>query len=235
MGMAADQRDARIFGVLFLITFATSIGALALFQSVLDDPAAYIAGGGKDSQIYLGAFLELLLIISNVGTAVVLYPIVRRQNELLAIGYVAARIIECVFIAGGIIFVLGVVSLRQDSPDAADLAVSLAALKDWTFLFGPGLIVPFGNGLILGYLMYKSGLVPRWMPWLGLIGGPLLLIGNIGVLFDWWDATGAVNVLVVPEFLWELFLGIYAAVWGFRKDAPILSARYTMTPQTDAA
>jgi len=101
-----------------------------LFQSVLDDPAGYIAGGGKDSQIYLGAFLDFLLILANVGTAVALYPIVRRQNELLAIGYVAARIIECVFIAAGIIFVLGVVTLRQDSPDAADLAVSLAALKE---------------------------------------------------------------------------------------------------------
>jgi len=212
-----SQRIARIFGILFLLTFVTSIAALALFQSVLDDPAGYIAGGGKDSQIYLGAFLELLLIISNVGTAVVLYPIARRQNEALAIGYVAARIIECVFIAAGIIFVLGVVTLRQDSPDAADLAVSLAALKDWTFLFGPGLVVPFGNGLILGYLMYRSGLVPRRMAWLGLIGGPLLLIGSVGVLFDWWDSTGAVNVLVVPEFLWELSLGIYAAVWGFRR------------------
>ena len=221
--MSSDQRAARIFGVLFLITFVTSISALALFQPVLDDPAAYIAGGGKDNQIYLGAFLELLLILANVGTAVVLYPIVRRQNEFLAIGYVAARIIECVFIAAGIIFVLGVVSLRQDSPDAADLAVSLAQLKDWTFRFGPGFIVPFGNGLILGYLMYTSGLVPRWMPWLGLIGGPLLLIGSIGVLFDVWDATGAVNILVIPEFLWELFLGIYAAVWGFRKASPILS------------
>ena len=232
--MAADQRNARIFGVLFLITFVTSIGALVLFQPVLDDPARYIAGGGKDSQIYLGAFLELLLIIANVGTAVVLYPIVRRQNELLAIGYVAARIIECVFIAGGIIFVLGVVSLRQDSQDAADLAVSLAALKDWTFLLGPGLIVPFGNGLILGYLMYSSGLVPRRMAWLGLIGGPLLLIGSFGALFDWWEQT-SVAFLVIPEFLWELFLGIYAAVWGFRKDAPILSERRTMAPQTDAA
>ena len=119
---------------------------------------------------------------------------------------------------------LGVVSLRQDSPDAADLAVSLAQLKDWTFLFGPGLIVPFGNGLLLGYLMYKSGLVPRWMPWLGLIGGPLLLIGSIGTLFDWWGAGTTIPAfLVVPEFLWELFLGIYATVWGFRKDAPILS------------
>src|SRR6187455_3320287 len=116
--MAEDQRHGHVFGVLFLITYVTSIGALALFQSVLDDPAGYIAGGGKDNQIYLGAFLELLLVIANVGTAVVLYPIVRRQNELLAIGYVAARIIESVFIAGGIVFMLGVVSLRMDSPDS---------------------------------------------------------------------------------------------------------------------
>jgi Domain of unknown function (DUF4386) len=94
----------------------------------------------------VGALLELLLIIANVGTAVVLYPIARRQNQALALGYVAARIIECVFLAAGIIFVLGVVSLRQDSPDAADLAVSLAALKDWTFLLGPGFTVGWGTG-----------------------------------------------------------------------------------------
>ena len=132
----------------------------------------------------------------------------------------------------GIILVLGVVSLRQDSPDAGDLAVSLAALKDWTFLFGPGLVVPFGNGLILGYLMYKSGLVPRRMAWFGLIGGPLLLFGNFGVLFDWWDQSGAVNILVVPEFIWEAFLGIYCAIWGFRRDSPILSAPGNVSGQT---
>jgi hypothetical protein len=223
--VADDQRAARIFGVLFIITFLTSIPAAFLFQPVLDDPAGYLAGDGQDSQIRLGAFLEFLLIIANVGTAVVLYPIVRRQNEILAIGYVAARIIECVFIAAGIIFVLGLVSLRQDSPNATDLAVSLAALKDWTALLGPGLVVPFGNGLLLGYLMYTSGLVPRWMTWLGLIGGPLLLVGNLGVLLDFWEETGAVGLLVAPEFLWELLLGIYAAIWGFRRAAPILSAR----------
>lgn len=222
--MEEDQRHARIFGVLFIITFLTSIPAYLLFQPVLDDPAEYIAGGGKDNQIYLGAFLELLLIIANVGTAVVLFRIARRQNELLAIGYVAARIIECVFLGAGIIFVLGVVSLRQDSPDAADLAVSLAALKDWTFLFGPGFIVPFGNGLILGYLMYRSGLVPRSMAWLGLVGGPLLLVSSTGQLFDWWESSGAVpSLLVIPEFIWEASLGIYCAVWGFRRDAPILT------------
>ena len=220
--MNDDQRHGRIFGLLFIATFVTSIAALALFQSVLDDPAAYIAGGGKDNQLYLGAVLEFLLVIANVGTAVVLYPIARRQNEALAIGYVAARIIESVFIAAGIIFVLGAVSLRQDSPDAADLAVSLAQLKDWTFLLGPGMVVPFGNGLILGYLMYKSGLVPRRMAWLGMIGGPLLLFGNFGVLFDWWDQTGLVSLLVIPEFIWEAFLGAYCAIWGFRKDSPIV-------------
>ena len=223
--MNDDQRRARIFGVLFIITFITSIAAIALFQPVLDDPAGYIAGGGEDNQIYLVAFLELLLILANVGTAVVVFPILKRQNELLALGYVAARIIESVFIAAGIVFVLGVVSLRQDSPGAADLAVSLAALKDWTFLFGPGFIVPFGNGLILGYLMYRSGLVPRRMAWLGLVGGPLLLVSSIGTLFDWWGAgTTVPAILVIPEFVWELSLGVYAAVWGFRRDSPILSS-----------
>ncbi len=221
--MEDDQRHARIFGVLFIVTFITSIGALALFQPVLDDPVGYIAGGGKDGQIYLGAFLELLLVISNVGTAGALYPIARRQNEALAIGYVAARIIECVFIAAGIVFVLGVVGLRHDLQSADDVAFALAALKDWTFLLGPGLIVPWGNGLILGYLMYRSGLVPRRMAWLGLIGGPLLLVGNLGVLFDLWDQSGVVSILVIPEFVWEAFLGIYCAIWGFRRDSPILS------------
>ena len=221
--METDQRNARVFGVLFIITFLTSIPAALLFQSVTDDAAGFIAGSGNENLIYLAALLELALIIANVGTAVVLYPIARRQNKILALGYVAARIMECVFIAAGIIFVLGIVSLRQTSPDATDLAVSLAALKDWTALFGPGFVVPFGNGLILGYLMYKSGLVPRNMTWFGLIGGPILLIGSLGTLVGAWDDGSALPALLVaPEFIWEAFLGIYCAIWGFRRDSPIL-------------
>ena len=87
--------------------------------------------------MYLAVLLEFFLIVANVGTAVVLYPIAKRQNQALAIGFVAAWIIESVFIAAGMIFILKLLSLRQDSPDAADLAVSLAALKDWTFLVRP--------------------------------------------------------------------------------------------------
>ena len=221
--MADDQRHGRIFGLLFIATFITSILAYILFQDILDDPAAYISEDGKDNVMYLAVLLEFFLIVANVGTAVVLYPIAKRQNQALAIGFVAARIIESVFIAAGMIFILGVVSLRQDSPDAADLAVSLAALKDWTFLFGPGFTVPLGNGLILGYLMYRSGLVPRRMAWLGMIGGPLLFISSTGDLFEWWETGSTIpGLFVIPEFIWEAFLGIYCAIWGFRKDSPIL-------------
>jgi hypothetical protein len=221
--MEADQRSARIFGVLFILTFLTSIPAALLFQTATDDPGGFIAGNGNVNQIYLAVVLEFFLILANVGTAVVLYPIARRQSRTLAIGYVAARIVECVFIAAGIIFVLGLVSLRQDSPGATDLALSFGALKEWSALLGPGLVVPFGNGLILGYLMYKSGLVPRRMTWFGLIGGPILLIGNLIALVDGWGANSAFPALLVaPEFIWEAFLGIYCAIWGFRRDSPIL-------------
>jgi hypothetical protein len=227
--MANDHRTARVFGVLFIITFLTSIPAALLLQPVLGDPAGYLAGDGPDTAIRVAAFLEFLLIIANVGTAVVLYPIARRHSTMLAIGYVSARIIECVFIAAGIVFVLGLISVHHDSPAAIDLGLSLASLKDWTFLLGPGLVVPFGNGLLLGYLMYSSGLVPRRMTWLGLIGGPLLLIGNLGVLFGLWQQTGIMGLLVAPEFAWELLLGIYAAIWGFRRTDPPQPAMRTMT------
>lgn len=129
---------------------------------------------------------------------------------------------ESVFIAGGIVFILGIVSVRQDASGATDLAVSLGALKDWTALLGPGMIVPFGNGLILGFLMYKSGLVPRGWTWLGLIGGPILFLSSVGMLFGWWTETPVAALLVAPEFIWEAFLGIYCAIWGFRRDSPIL-------------
>jgi hypothetical protein len=223
--MESDQRHARLFGVLFILTFLTSIPAALIFDSVvLDDPAGFIAGSGNENLLYLAVMLEFFLIIANVGTAVVLYPIARRQSRVLALSYVAARIMESVFIAGGIIFVLGIVSLRQDASGAAELAVSLGALKDWTALLGPGMIVPFGNGLILGYLMYKSGLVPRGWTWLGLIGGPILFFSNLGMLFGWWTESPISALLVAPEFIWEAFLGIYCAIWGFRRDSPILEA-----------
>src|SRR6187397_2728564 len=183
--MLSDQQRARVFGVLYLITFVTSIPALLLYQPVLDDPVGYIAGGGQNGQILFGALLELLLIIANIGTAVVLYPIARRQSEELALGYVTARLFECTFILVGIVSVLGIITLRQETAGAAEgtVAYTLAAIKDWTFLLGPGWVVGWGNGLILGYLMYRSGLVPRRAAWLGLIGGSLIIASGTAVMF----------------------------------------------------
>ena len=221
--MSPQRKISLAFGALYLITFATSIPALWLFQPVLDDPQGYIAGAGQDNRIYLGVLLELLLIIANIGTAVVLIPLLKRQNEILTFSYVAARIMECVFILVGIIAVLAIVSLGQDSPDAGVLAESLAAIKDWTFKLGPGFVVGIGNGLILGYLMYRSGLMPRGLALVGMIGGALQSLAGIGVLFDLYDAGGPVQgIATIPEIIWELSLGIYPLVWGFR-SSPILT------------
>jgi Domain of unknown function (DUF4386) len=179
----STRRTAFITGLLFIITFVTAIpAALILYADVLDDVSEYIGAGGDDMAVPLGALLEMILIIANIGTALWLFPILERQHEALALGYVAARIVECTFIAIGIVSLLAVVTLRQDVEAAAGSLTaageSLVAIHDWTFLLGPGWVVGVGNGLILGYLMYRSGLVPRGMAILGLIGGTVLLIGG---------------------------------------------------------
>jgi hypothetical protein len=223
--VSPDRRISFAFGVLFLITFVTSIPALLLYQPVLDDPVGYVANGGSDNRIFFGALLELLLIIANIGTAVVVYPILKRQNHILSLGYVTARIVECTFILVGILAVLSIVTLSQQDAGGEEgaLAYTLAALKDWTFILGPGWVVGWGNGLILGYLMYRSGLVPRWLAMLGLVGGPLNILSGTLVMFDVADLHGTLQGLAtIPEGLWELGLGIYATVWGFRAS-PILS------------
>jgi hypothetical protein len=137
--MTLDQKRARVFGVLFLITFVTSIPVLLLYETVLRHKVSYIAGAGHDKQVLLGALLELLLIIANIGTAVVIFPIVRRQNEELALGYVTARIVEGTFILVGILSMVTIVTLRNHvvGPAESTVAYTLAAIKDWTFLLVP--------------------------------------------------------------------------------------------------
>lgn len=219
------QKIARAFGVLYLITFVTSIPAFFFYAPVLDDPRYILGGGGGDTSVAFGALLELLLIIANIATAVVPYPILRRQNEILALGYVSARIVECTFIAVGILSLLTLVTLRQEAAAGADgaslIAVgeSLVALHNWTRQLGPGFVVGVGNGLILGYLMYRSGLVPRGMAVLGLIGGPLIIVTGVAVLLGVLEEGGVWQVVVIPEFFWELLLGLWPIVRGFNPSA----------------
>src|ERR1044072_372550 len=174
----SPQRAARIVGVLFLLTFATSIGAYALYGSVLDH-TRWVGGGASDTAIKVGAFLEVLLVVANIGTAVVLYPVLRRYQPTLALGWVASRIVESTLIAVGLVRLLSVVTLQSDGigTDAAlaPSAQALGATHDWTFLLGPGFCVAFGNGLLLGYAMLRSGLLPRRLAMIGLVGGSLWL------------------------------------------------------------
>ena len=220
------RRTASIAGWLFIATFVTSIPAQLIFYApVLGDANAnYVTGAGADAHasVAMGALLEVLLIIANIGTAIVLFPILKRQNETLSLGYVAARIIESTFIAIGLLSLLAILTVREDVVGAnVAFGRSLVAIHDWTFLLGPGWVVGVGNGLILGCLMYSSGLVPRGMTWLGLVGGPLIIISGTAVLFDVIEpASTAQVVATIPEFFWELSLGFYLIIKGF-KPSPV--------------
>jgi hypothetical protein len=225
--MTSDRRTALVVGVLFILTFVTSIGAVFAYGSVLTDPG-YITGPGADTGVLIGAFLECMLIITNIGCAVVLFPILKWQNEAVALGYVTARLVECTFILVGILAVLGVVTLRQDATtaDAASLptiGASLVAIKNWTFLLGPGFADGVGTGLLLGWLMYRSGLVHRRMALFGVIGGPLLAASGIAVLLGVIpQGSPAQSLLTVPEIIWEAYLGLWLTFKGFNAAAPIL-------------
>jgi hypothetical protein len=220
-----SQLLGRLTGLFFLLTYATSIPpVLTLYVPALSDPA-FVLGGPFDAGVTWGAILELLLIAANIASALVVYPVLRRRFPVLSLGFIAARVMESVFIAIGIISVLALVSLRATGGHADPAAFTvvgqaLVAVHDWTFKMGPGVVVGVGNGLILGYMMWKTRLLPRFLSILGLIGGPALLLGSCGVMFGHFEFGSTLHSLsVAPEFLWELLLGIWLLVRGFAPAA----------------
>lgn len=203
-----------------VVTFVTSIPAYFFFYAPLRENPGSITGAGADptASVALGALLELILIVANVGTAVVPYAVFRRYSEGLALGYVTARLVEGIFIAIGILSVLTFVFLRQEGTvsDPA-LGEAFVAIYDRAFLIGPGIFAGVANGMILGYLIFRSGLVPRGLAILGLIGGPLLVAAAIAIMFDVIDRGSPLQgVATIPEAVWELSFGIYLIVKGFR-------------------
>jgi len=232
----AHMRRARIFGVFFALTFVTSIAGLILYDPVLND-TGYILGNGADTRVQLGALCEILLAVTNIGTAVVLWPIVRRQSETIAPGFVASRTLESAFIVVGAISLLSVVTLREDfaaaGADAGTLTVagqSLVAIHDWTFLLGPGFCVGV-NGLLLGYLFYRSGLVPQWIAVFGLVGGPLIFASAIAVLLGAYEQDGAHFFFSIPEIVFEFSITVYTIAKGFRPSPILDDSRYVLAPQ----
>jgi len=215
------QVIGRVFGWFFLATFFTSIAAYFVGYATMLETPSLITGSGADPStgIATGATLEAFLIIANVATAVVAYPVLKRESEIGAIGYVSARLVEAMFIAIGIVAALSFLLMRQDATAVSTPALGEAFVATYrrAFLVGPGFFAGLANGVILGYLMYRSGLVPRGMTWLGLIGGPLIMLSGILVMYNVIERGGAVQTIAtIPEFFWELSLSIYCIVKGFR-------------------
>lgn len=224
--MTRTRRLALTAGIFYLLTFAFSIPAYFLYEPVLTDPAYIVSDGGSDTQIVFGAVLEMLTALAGIGTAVAVYPIVRRQSETASLGFVTTRSYEAAVMLVGVLALVSIVSIRQAGPadgtdDAALIAVgqTLVAIRDQTALFGPG-FVPALNALLFGYVLLRSHLVPRIIPLVGLIGAPLLLASVLGRMFGLHDGSSAwAAVALAPIFFWELTTGVWMTVRGFRPSA----------------
>jgi hypothetical protein len=228
--MSSTRKTALVAGVFYLITFI-SIPTLALYGPVKNH-RDWILGSGSHTAVLVGAFLEVIVALAGIGTAVTLYPVVKRQNEGVALGFVASRLLEAAMIFTGVLSLLSLVTLRHDLGGAAGAnaaalvttGASHVAIYNGTMLLGQTLM-PGINALLLGYLMYRSRLVPRILPVLGLIGAPLLIAAVIATLFggDIGHVSAFRAIATFPVAAWELSLGVWLVVKGF-KSSPITAA-----------
>jgi Domain of unknown function (DUF4386) len=241
--MSPTRKTALVAGVFYLITFI-SIPTLALYGPVKNH-RDWILASGSHTGVLVGGFLEVIVALAGIGTAVTLYPVVRRQNEGFALGFVTARVLEAAMIFTGVVSLLSLVTLRQDLGGAAGanaaalvtVGASHVAVYKWTFLLSQTLM-PGVNALLLGSLMYRARLVPRAIPLMGLIGGPLLIIAVFVTLFEQHPSlTGLAGLPVIPVAAWEFSLGVWLVVKGFR-PSPIttdVTAASTLLAYHEAA
>jgi len=220
--MRASRKQSLAAGIFYLLTFV-SIPTLGLYSNA--HKADFVLGSGPDSSVYIGAVLEMIVALTCIGTAIALYPVVKKQTETLAIGFVATRTLEAASIVAGVAFMLSLVSLRQSGAgaDAAVTGTVLVGMYDKLFMLSQSLM-PSINGILLGTLMYRSRLVPRILPTIGLIGAPILFVYTMlavgGVVDNFGPAAGPAALLIA---VWELSLGIYLTFKGF-KPSPITDA-----------
>ena len=224
--MTTPRRLALTAGILYLLTFIFSIPAYFLYEPVLTDPGYIVGDGEYDTRIVLGAALEMLTALAGIGTAVAVYPVIRRHSEAASLGFVTTRIVEAAVMIVGVLALVSIVSVRgagaaPGADDGALIAIgqTLVAVRDQTALFGPG-FVPILNALLFGSVLFRSRLVPRWIPTLGLIGAPLLLVSVTGRIFGLGDGESTFDALALaPLFLWELSIGVWMTFRGFRPSA----------------
>ena len=227
--MDPTRKVALAGGIAYLITFAASIPQLKLFADVVDDPSGYISGPRNNTALLWGSWLEVITAIACVGTAVALYPVTRRVSRTAAIGFVTSRVVEATLILVGVMSLLSVVTLQDQfagatGAQAQALGVTgeaLVAMRQWTFLLGPGLIAGI-NALFLGTALYRGRLVPRIIPTIGLVGAPIILLSATATIFGGWAQTSSAGVLcALPVAVWEFSLGVWLVVRGF-KSTPAL-------------
>ncbi len=224
--MTSMRKTALAAGILYLLTYASSIPAALLLGSTLADPN-YILGAGADGQLRLAAMLDIVNGITAIGTAVALFSVMKRQHEGLAIGFVAARTFEAAILFVGILSVMSIAILRETAGATTDPAslsavgLGLATLYKVAFILGTG--IPALNGLLLGLLLYRSGLVPRAIPALGLVGAVTFTSWIVGWMLGITEPGSPWHGLgVAPIFFWELVLGLWLTFKGFNKDAPLM-------------
>jgi Domain of unknown function (DUF4386) len=225
--MEPTRRIALAGGIAYLVTFAASIPQLKLFADVIADPTGYISNPGGNAAVQWGSVLEFLTAASGVATAVVLYPVTKRVSRTAAMGFVTSRVLEAALILVGVVSILSVVTLQQHFAGATGaqeqaLGVtgeSLVAMRQWTFLLGPGVMAGV-NDLLLGYILYRSGLVGRVIPIIGLVGAPLILVSDTVVILGGWTQVSAPGLLcTLPVAVFEFSVGVYLTVKGFRPAA----------------
>jgi hypothetical protein len=226
-------------GIAYLVTFVASIPQLTLFADVIDDPAGFISNPGSNAAVLWGSWLEVITAAACIGTAVALYPVTRRVSRTAAIGFVTSRVVEAALILVGVLSLLSVVTLKGDLAGAtgaqaealATTGEALVTMRQWTFLLGPGLI-PGINALFLGYVMYRSRLVPRIIPTIGLVGAPLILMSATATIFGGWDQVSTMGALcALPIAVWEFSLGVWLTVKGFKAVPGITDAAAAPAPQ----
>jgi hypothetical protein len=228
-------RKSALFGGVFYVLSFISIPTLALYAP-LREPN-YITGSSPDNPVIVGVVLEIVVALAGIGTAVALYPVLKRQNEGMALGLVGSRVLEAAGILAGVACLLAIVSLRQAGAGAEALVTgrTLAILYNRIFLLSQSLM-PALNDALLGFLLYRSRLVPRALPVLGLIGVPLLLTGDVGTLLNFWAPVSSVSALLaLPVAVFELSLGIYLTVKGFRPSAAASEPARTATTEALSA
>jgi hypothetical protein len=226
------RRMSLVAGILYLITFV-SIPTLALYRPFQDDVGAFVQGAGTPTSVLWGVLSEVIVGLAGIGTAVVLFPLLKRQSETAALGFVASRILEASLIFVGVASLLSMVSLRNGlegtaAADSGSLAAgqSLLGVYNGAFLVSQSLM-PVINDLLLGYVLYRSALVPRFLPIIAFIGAPLLLASDIAILFGAYDRTAPISALLaLPIAVFEFILGVWLVVKGFNRSSPLFAGSH---------